>query len=829
MLYSAEKYIIHPTIHLDAPPYKAAVTVLFDEKRFSFREKYNGTPVIFYVTGTGMERVGTASDKEIILSMIERGYMVVLTDYSVNDNAVSPELDWSVHRLKTMLINSSDKIIRETFIVPAGCNLSLNHVFWTIDEHSAAGTLEKIVEVWNNDFRFKYGERIIEWVDSDGNRKAAAPAFDGSEPIWEDDSHIKIKYTHARKIRDCVKSDGTPIDLNLYMHIIYPERPARSVPVMCLASSAECLALGATVEDRPQLCGFSFRGYAAVMYDHGYVPMMRRDHYYGMMDGKQCVTGDNVTYSIQFHNDKIINAAAMRYVRYLSLSDERFRFRRDAIGVYGNSKGGWMTFLGEKNPTHFQAGRYHADHHGETRFDIGDTEPSDGVRGGKEQPWLTWNDQAIDAHAHFVYPSCGGADQYILKGHAPMFLSGNLRDGACYYTTNKMMNLCRIYDVESIYLEVDCGHTFGYGTDVNHGVDTYRAFFDIAEFCLNSKPAKILYTVPQDGKILPSPSAPFVIKFTGGVPEDEISKIIVADESGKAMAGTWRARFGNTEWSFYPSCLYQPKKIYTVRAQEDIKDRKGGIAAGGTICAFHTAEKENAVFFLVKNDAANTAVVSCGEKTIGCISVNGAGIYALPCAAAPDSAEIEPLAPPRKKTVYSAKYLEGGTWGKCLRFGIDSAPDGQSALAVYEIMPTDQYKNESFYINMELYGRDSVIYENDSIIEELTQESFGKRYHISLRVFDTVSRLIGVELSGCTSKRDGIRDYDRNIYNIETAAGEWKTISFRYDVYDTKYTPAPARKKLMIKCPSSGNLNRPIYFRDLEITEETTEIDLEVL
>ena len=39
----------------------------------------------------------------------------------------------------------------------------------------------------------------------------------------------------------------------------------------------------------------------------------------------------------------------MRYLRYLTLTEpETYSFDIESIGVFGNSKGGWFTFLGEE-------------------------------------------------------------------------------------------------------------------------------------------------------------------------------------------------------------------------------------------------------------------------------------------------------------------------------------------------------------------------------------------------------------------------------------------------------------------------------------------------
>jgi dienelactone hydrolase len=145
------------------------------------------------------------------------------------------------------------------------------------------------------------------------------------------------------------------------MHIIYPTNPKKAVPVMALNSSSEHLAKGAATLDRPQIAGFAFNGYASVMFDFGYTPMARDDHYSLF---QPVVSGDGLSYAVHFYSDKLIGTAAMRYIRYLSYTQDEFNFDTNAIGVYGNSKGGWMTYLGEENPELLKARRMFSGHHG---------------------------------------------------------------------------------------------------------------------------------------------------------------------------------------------------------------------------------------------------------------------------------------------------------------------------------------------------------------------------------------------------------------------------------------------------------------------------------
>ena len=262
-------------------------------------EVIDATPVVVYVVNTNTERIGTDSDANIIKSMLERGYIVAVLDYLNDERAATPDLDWSIQKLRATLTAGTyfssaglpSGKYNNNMVVPAGYNIEFNLVYWEIDKHSNAGTLEFIVDVWNEDMRtvtndkgeLTKGKKIIPWVDENGNRKATQAGPDGTEPVWyadengtavdqENGTYIMVKHTKALTITDCVKPDGTPIDLNLYMHVTYPTNPGYDVPVMALSCSNEHLASGTQTQDRPQLTGFAFSGYAAVTFDHGYGP-----------------------------------------------------------------------------------------------------------------------------------------------------------------------------------------------------------------------------------------------------------------------------------------------------------------------------------------------------------------------------------------------------------------------------------------------------------------------------------------------------------------------------------------------------------------------------
>ena len=581
------------------------MTTYFDKSRSAdVRGGYRGTPILLYVINTQTERVGTTDDVTLIRGMLDRGYIVIVTDYMNHALADTPALDWSTYQLRVRTkkgeffdgtVIPKRKDYTENFIVPAGCDVLLNQVYWEIDKHSVAGILEKIVEIWNNDFKGIHGNKTVYWLDEDGNRKATT-----NDAVWEDESHIKLKYTIARDIYDCVKKDGTPIDLNLYMHIIYPSHPAENVPVMCLASSAEDLIDAWFTADRPHLTGFLFRGYAGVLYDYAYVPMGRSDHY-GYFDGNGAanqpgwVTGDNYTYSIQMYNDKKNNTAALRYLRWLADGQpETYAFATERIGVYGNSKAGIIPFLGNPRLEELREMRFFPGRHGETRYDVGET-GDDGrgiIDGGTEQPWLTGKDgKKLASGANFVYANCGGNDFTITEGSAPMYATGSMVNNYAFYPP--VVNNCRTADVPCLYFSVPTmGHTIAKGTDRDYGLDVYNEFFDYADYWLRGCAAKVVYVDPVSGTEGVGTTDRIKVKFTGSVSAGEIQKVrIVSRATGKIATGTWECAFGKTEWIFTPDGL-ESHTVYDIVIPDTITDTRHAKGLRETYTASFVTEYE---------------------------------------------------------------------------------------------------------------------------------------------------------------------------------------------------------------------------------------------
>lgn len=824
-------------------------TVLFDKERFTVKQGYGGTPVMIYVINTMAKRVGTLSDGEIVSGMLDRGYIVTVLDYNGSEKAENYELDLSVQGIRRKIMGGElfaavdcmgKGSYPETLVVPSGCDASYGNVYWEFDKHGADGTLEKIVEIWNNDFRGTKGENLIKWVNAKGERKATQKAFDGSEPMWydtdgnecEDGEYIKVKHTLALDVTDCAKPDGTMIDLKLYMHIVYPTEPKEKVPVMCLAGSSENLCSGSATADRPHMNGFVFNGYAGVMYDYGYTPMARCDHY-GYFDGYPkagYVTGDNVTYSLKVYNPQI-DMAAMRYLRYLALSQsEKFRFDTDAIGVYGNSKGGWTTYLGEAEPEAMPPQRMFKGHHGETRYENGDTESRAGVSGGEEQPWLIYGGERLSSRANLIYSSCGAVAYAITKGHSPLFISCNRRDESCFSTSSAMVNVARCYDIPAMWLEIPLPHTLAYGEDLHYGVDSYMAFFDCAGYYLKGDAVKAIgvrenkYTFPASVTVL----------FSGPVNETEAARIKVTNECGKEVKGALTGEFGGCEWTFTPSEPHYDGG-YVLTVPEGLVGANGKAAASsfskafsfgagkltelGAECSGYT---KRSIAFEAVNDGVNTVSAFTGDgKRLGSVNVNGRGWYKIDVTGFDVSLSDVTL----KAEKRSADGAVCAPFTLCARAegGEAVAPDGKRALKVEGFKLVTGYPTEEFYS----YPAPAV--KCDSIIKEdaLDDSDVGRRFKISFKVYDTVSRYITFSLNHCSKRTESIADYRRVIGNERTRKGEWTEYTLYHTVYEPVYGEYGKQKKsFSVSCAGNGDTDSPIYFADLKCEEIVSDVQL---
>ena len=845
-------------------------TVYYDNSNGPATPGYFGTPVIIYtINHPGVERVGTDSNETIIGSMLDRGYIVIVLDYLNSEKAVSPDIDKASQGFRGDMING--KILknttdipkgeyREAHIAPSGCNVLLNEVFWEIDKHSTEGTLEKIVENWNSDFRATKGSKLLEWVHEDGTRKATQDDFDGNAPVWYNadgtrndatGTYTYVKFTKAETITDCVDPDGTFLDMNLYINIVYPTSPEKEVPIMALANSSGYPTTAVTGADiRPHSAGYLYNGYANVVFDYLWEPMARNASW-GYYDGSAGVTQDHMNYALMTYNDKLVNTAAMRYLRYLSLSGgETYNFDLDAIGVYGNSKGGWFSYLGEEilqsplvNADDYDTtealedaitdalaaitpDRYYDGRHGETRYQVGAGEiVKDGftVKAGEKQPWLTYNGVEILSGCQLTNACNGSQQEDISAGHSPVFISGNMTDtyNAAYAYSVDIYNICRELGIPLLHFEVPIGHTLTSGMDMNHNVDTYDALFRYVGYYLKDEAISVAYSYPMNNAGGFSLTSEIKIGFAGAATLAEVEKITVS-AGGTAVSGVWESSFGGTVWTFYPSALLGSTE-YTLTVPEGFCG-DNGVPMAEAYTVIFTTEADKAtetvqsgnyytltapsltfgnsfVFrFFVSNDAANIAklyaVNSIGETSgelLGSVNLRGAGSYEIDITdyiAANEGKSVTLLLAGAEASdrIVNSDSFDGA---------LDSDISKQSLATLVTGKTADGETCLMGYISKPSQNGVSVYYSNPTQLfsykyitggGNLTVDNLGRRYTIEFDVYDTVSRTLQIKMNSMTKRVDyGTIDYNNVIFNVTTKANEWTHVEYTYEVYEPDY------------------------------------------
>ena len=129
------------------------------------------------------------------------------------------------------------------------------------------------------------------------------------------------------------------------------------------------------------------------------------------------------------------------------------------------------------------------------------------------------------------------------------------------------------------------------------------------------------------------------------------------------------------------------------------------------------------------------------------------------------------------------------------------------------------------------YNSPSVILTNSSLIKtsNISESDYGRRFTISVRFYDTVSRLVVFAMKNC-DKPDTYRALDTQhvIHNVPTVAGEWTTFTFDYVVYEADYGPSGnIRQSLTMELISDGCKQSPFYIDEITVTETVTDVSIE--
>lgn len=110
----------------------------------------------------------------------------------------------------------------------------------------------------------------------------------------------------------------------------------------------------------------------------------------------------------------------------------------------------------------------------------------------------------------------------------------------------------------------------------------------------------------------------------------------------------------------------------------------------------------------------------------------------------------------------------------------------------------------------------------------LDASDLGRKFHISMSIYDTTSREVKAELTKTSSRfgePDNI-DWNATRRNIMTEANKWNTYSLVYRVDNPIYWNSLDKRALSITAEPTGQTDNyhPMYLDDVTVTEEITEV-----
>ena len=424
-------------------------------------KSHDETAVVMYVMGyDGAREVGRGDTLDSIHQLLDEGYAVLTVDYCDDPRATVPNLDWSLFSLRKGIdayLGGLSHAKFDIYVVPDGYMLARNILFYDYAENAKVGTIEKIISIYNTDNGFR------------SSRGAKIPNADEK----------------VTSIDRCLKPDGTPVDLQLRLDIVYPVDSPEPAEVVMIASSIETrMQVCVADTNRPLDIGPLMRGCAVVVYDHVYTPMARNDHY-GYFSG---------AFSLQDLTGVSYHTAAVRCARYYA---DTFGYSKDHYAVMGLSKGSFCGVLAADHP--------------EDLKEYASFGGGNGVATYGEQPFLCYEDgTTIPSNVQVAFRGMGQGDQwrsmYLDGNNAPTLMAIGMLDDIVRIHKD-WYNEHNDYEKAGVdYLPItmsDTGHKFPAGVDPDYQYDRWALFMDYFTYYLKEDEApRIVYSAIVDGELV---------------------------------------------------------------------------------------------------------------------------------------------------------------------------------------------------------------------------------------------------------------------------------------------------------------------------------------
>ena len=204
-----------------------------------------GKDVIVYLKNRAWDRLGQESDLSILSDYINKKFIVITVDLGNDKKAVSPFIDNDINDIYSAVFGyKTTPLLKDInlvplqyrcYVLPEGYRVANDLVFWEIDKHGAYGSLDRVMQ--------NYNQGVV------GNKRApnAKPVSDPSE------------------LRD---KDGKPFDYTIRMDIIYPSQAKKKLPAFIYSETSQLRNAHTEPTTETHVPWFQMRGYVYVVMGH---------------------------------------------------------------------------------------------------------------------------------------------------------------------------------------------------------------------------------------------------------------------------------------------------------------------------------------------------------------------------------------------------------------------------------------------------------------------------------------------------------------------------------------------------------------------------------
>ncbi len=489
---------------------------------------FDGADVIVYFKNHAWKRIGLEPDLPILSDYIRKKFIVITADFGNNPKAVSPFFDYDLHdifravygyKTESLLedIKLSPKEFR-CFFLPEGYRVATDLVFWSLEKYGVYGTLEYIMDSYNED--------IVPKVP--GLRTVSSPA-------------------------EMIDRKGKPFDFTVKMDIVYPSQSKRKVPVVFHSETVPARnANEQPLHNFPHFGGFVMRGYALAVIAHCFNPCVNHYFHFGKFE-------------LDHWNGFACYTAA---IRYLNANADKYSLDTEHIGGIGYSKGEYaITRLSDPNNA---GGTESKKFEG---FPDGTPEP---------QPWPGYSSKIAAGmqgmgmglfETEYITPDyvptmivCGENDREVITQAHALFV--------------KRLEELNVNHI-NLFMQ-GLGHELPNGYDERMGVDRYLLCVDFFDRYLkpNDKlPPAVLVVSPYNNKEGVSPDEKISVHFAPVIDEktviDNKGIRLVNLKDNKELDGSWTVSNGGTKFTFTPAQSLLNNEEYKIIISPNIEDKAG--------------------------------------------------------------------------------------------------------------------------------------------------------------------------------------------------------------------------------------------------------------